>query len=189
MKKLLAFILTLAAVLSTVELESTAEGLQEKVLRLHILAASDSAEDQRLKLQARDGIMEYLTPLLADCEGRSEAVSIAEENLQTIAQIAADATGQPACAAIVREDFTAREYEGFALPAGEYTSLRIELGEGDGRNWWCVVFPPLCTALAEEDGDAFALFDGREVRLITGSVRIIKFRIVEWLSALKKAII
>ena len=78
-----------------------------------------------------------------------------------------------------------REYEGFALPAGEYSSLRIELDGGAGRNWWCVVFPPLCAALAEEDGDAFELLEDDEKALITGSGRVIKFRILEWLSFLR----
>ena len=107
MKKLLAFILTLAAVLSTVRLETTAAGLPDKVLRLHVLAASDSETDQALKLRARDAVMAYLTPLLADCGSRSEAERITEANLQAIAQIAADAAGQRAAGSLARECFTA----------------------------------------------------------------------------------
>ena len=189
MKRLLAFILTLAAVLSTVQLDGTAAGLQEKVLRLHVLAASDSETDQRLKLAARDAVMEYLAPLLEGCESREEAVLIAEENLPALARAAANASGQPATAYIARGDFPRREYGEFALPAGEYTALRIELAEAAGQNWWCVVFPPLCTALSEEDDDTLALFDEGEVRLISGSGKIIRFRIIEWLSALKKTLI
>ena len=101
--------------------------------------------------------------------------------LNAIAEAAANASGQRASVSLAREDFTAREYEGFALPAGEYLSLRIELEGGAGRNWWCVVFPPLCTALAGEDEDAFALFDEEETELITGSGRVIKFRLLELL--------
>lgn len=186
MKKLLAFILTLAAVLSTVRLETTAAGLPDKVLRLHVLAASDSETDQALKLRARDAVMAYLTPLLADCGSRSEAERITEANLQAIAQIAADAAGQRAAVSLARESFTAREYDGFALPAGQYAALRIELEGGGGQNWWCVVFPPLCAALYEEDEDAFTLFDEDEKALITGSGRKIKFRLLEWLSALRQ---
>jgi len=183
MKKLLAFILTLAAVLSTVRVETTAAALPEKLLRMHVLAASDSEADQALKLRARDAVMAYLVPLLTDCQSRREAERIAAENLSAIAQIAADASGQRAAAGLVRENFTLREYEGFALPAGEYSALRIELDGGAGRNWWCVVFPPLCTALADED--AFDLLEEDEKALITGSGRIIKFRILEWLSFLR----
>ena len=189
MKKLLALILTLAAILSAVRLDGTASALQEKVLRLHVLAASDSESDQQLKLAARDAVMEFLAPLLEDCISREEAVIIAEENLPALAQLAADASGQQATAYIAREDFPRREYGEFALPAGEYTALRIELEEGAGQNWWCVVFPPLCTALGDDDDDTLALFDEGEVRLISGSGKIIKFRIVEWFSALKKALI
>ena len=189
MKKLLAFILTLAAVLSTVQLDGAATGVQEKVLRLHVLAASDSETDQQLKLAARDAVLEFITPLLEACGSREEAVLIAEENLPMLARLAADASGQRATAYISRGDFPSREYGGFSLPAGEYTALRIELENGAGQNWWCVVFPPLCTALAEEDEDTFALFDEDETRLISGSGKIIKFRITQWLSALKKALI
>ena len=189
MKRLLAFILTLAAVLSTVSLEGTAAGLEEKVLRLHVLAASDSEDDQRLKLLARDAVMEYLSPLLADCGSREEAAAMAEEHLAQLARLAADAAGQCATACLVRENFPTREYGTFALPAGEYTALRIELNEGVGQNWWCVVFPPLCLAEAEEEDDALALFDEGEVRLISGSGKIIKFRIIEWFAAIKKAVI
>ncbi len=185
MKKLLAFILTLAAVLSTVRMETTAAGLSEKLLRLHVLAASDSEADQALKLRARDAVMDYLTPLLADCESRREAERIAAENLPAIAQIAADASGQTASAGLVREGFGLREYDGFALPAGEYSALRIELEGGAGHNWWCVVFPPLCAAVAGEDEDAFDLLEDEEKTFITGSGRIIKFRLLEWLSVLR----
>lgn len=186
MKKLIAFILTLAAVLSTVRMETTAAALSEKLLRLHVLAASDSEEDQALKLRARDEVLEYLTPLLADCKSRSEAERIAENNLPAIAQIAADASGQRAAACLVREGFGLREYEGFALPAGEYSALRIELESGAGQNWWCVVFPPLCAAIAGEDEDAFDLLEEDEKAFITSSGRIIKFRLLEWLSALRE---
>ena len=185
MTKLLAFILTLAAVLSTVRMETTAAGLPEKLLRLHVLAASDSEADQSLKLRARDAVMDYLTPLLAECQSRREAERIAAENLHAIAQIAADASGQTASAGLVRECFGLREYDGFALPAGDYSSLRIELDGGAGRNWWCVVFPPLCAALAGEDENAFELLEEDEKALITGSGRIIKFRLLEWLSFLR----
>ena len=183
MKKLLAFILTFAA--SVAELGNTAGAVSEKVLRLHVMAASDSAEDQELKLLARDGVLEYLTPLLAGCGSQGEAAAVAEENLPAIARAAAEASGQRASVSLVREDFPAREYENVALPAGEYLALRIELEGGAGRNWWCVVFPPLCTALtAQDEEDAFAIFDEEEAELISGKGRVIKFRLLEWLKEL-----
>lgn len=183
MKKLLAFILTLAAVLSTVQLENTAAAVSEKVLRLHVRAASDSETDQELKLRARDAALEYLRPLLVDCRSQAEAAELAEANMPAIAAAAANASGQRAAVSLAREHFPDREYGDFALPAGEYLSLVIELEGGAGQNWWCVVFPPLCTALAEEDGDAFALFEEDEAELISGEGRVIKFRILEWLDA------
>lgn len=182
MKKMIAFLLTLAAVLSAAQLEDTARAVEGKVLRMHILAASDSAEDQALKLMARDAVLEYLAPLLADCSAQSEAQSVTEANLEGIAAAAAQASGQRATVGLVRENFPQREYDGFALPAGEYLALRIELEEGKGHNWWCVVFPPLCQAITEEDGDAFALFTGEETKLISGEGRVFKFRIIEWIN-------
>ncbi len=181
MKKLLAFILSITAVLSLVRLEATADGLAENLLRLHVLAASDSEDDQSRKLLARDAVLDYLTPLLEGCGSLAEAREIAEAGLQTIAQAAADASGQTTAVSLSRESYPRRDYGGVALPAGSYLSLRIELESGAGRNWWCVVFPPLCAALSEDEEAAFALFDEEEAELISGSGREIKFRILEWL--------
>lgn len=177
--KFIAAALTLLAVLFSARIESAALSVQESVLRLHVVGASNSDSDQTLKLKARDAVLAYLEPKLKSCRSQREAMDAVAPILEDIAAIAAEASGQTAEAYLSREDFPLREYDGFSLPAGEYCALRINLGRAEGRNWWCVVFPPLCAALAEEDEDAFALFNDGETALISGSGRVIKFKIVE----------
>ena len=133
----------------------TGQELSDKVVRLHVLANSDSGEDQALKLKVRDRILAYAEPLLASVADRGEAEALLQSRLPELEQIAAReirANGHDYAAAVELEDtvFPTREYEGFALPAGKYLALRVIIGDGEGRNWWCVVFPPLCAAASAE---------------------------------------
>ena len=182
--RITALILSAAAVLFAARTESAAAAVAESVLRLHVVGASDSQEDQALKLRARDAVLEYLAPLLESCKSREEAEQKILPLLRDIAEVAARASGQAAVAGRAGEECPEREYDGFALPAGDYRALRIRLGEAQGKNWWCVVFPPLCAALASDDPDAFALFDGGETALISGAGRELRFRVVEWTRSL-----
>ena len=126
--------------------------ISAKLLRLHVVAASDEPEEQAVKLQVRDAVLAFLAPKLEDAADRDEARAILAdelENLRTAAEAAAE--GRAVRVELGRERYPLRQYEGFTLPAGEYESLRVVLGEGAGRNWWCIVFPPLCIeAVAEE---------------------------------------
>ena len=129
------------------------ERLSEGLVRLHVLAHSNDAYEQRLKLSVRDAVLEYLEGLLPRSGSRRQAEQVISENLEKIARTAASAAkGRAVTVSLGTEHYPTREYEGFALPAGEYRSLRIELGEGQGENWWCVVFPPLCLPAAEGEG-------------------------------------
>ena len=105
-------------------------------------------------------------------------------------KIAAEGYDYPVTVSLENADFPTKEYDGFTLPAGEYLALRVIIGEGQGRNWWCVVFPPLCTA-ASADVPASALaagFSEEEVRLITEESQgyVLKFKAVEWWETLKE---
>ncbi len=126
--------------------------LSSSLVRLHVIAASDEPAEQELKLRVRDGVLEYLTPLLDEAEGSEDAQSVISENLGNIQAAASRcAGGRGVSVTLGSEYYPTREYEGFTLPAGQYQSLRVTLGEGKGHNWWCVVFPPLCVSAAEQD--------------------------------------
>ena len=145
----LALLLGAAAFLMTgVWALNTQRDLADKVVRLHVLANSDTEEDQALKLLVRDAVLEQS----AD---RAEAEIRLRESLPELEAIAEEtvrANGYDYAVTAELEDtaFPTKEYDGFSLPAGEYLALRILIGEGAGQNWWCVVFPPLCTAASAD---------------------------------------
>ncbi len=125
------------------------EKLNTQLIRLHVVANSDSREDQRIKLQVRDAVTESLQKDLAGIADISEAKAYLEENLpklERIANSALEAAGFDGRAVVsfCREAFDTRYYDTFSLPAGVYDALRITIGEGNGHNWWCVAFPSLC---------------------------------------------
>ena len=173
----------------------TQDELADKVVRLHVLANSDSEEDQALKLKVRDVVLERATAILEQSADRREAESRLRGELlelERIAaeEIAAEGYNYPVTVELENTDFPTKEYDGFTLPAGEYLALRVIIGEGQGPNWWCVVFPPLCTA-ASADVPASALaagFSEEEVNLITEENQgyVLKFKAVEWWETLKE---
>lgn len=149
---------------------------EELPFRLHIIANSDSAVDQALKLQVRDAVVDHLTPLLAEARTREQAreTVLAElDALQALAQGICSDFAYGAYAEVGSFDFPPKRYGAAVLPAGEYQALRIVLGEGAGHNWWCVLFPPLCfvdecgeAETAGMDRSSGSLLQGeREVRL------------------------
>ena len=171
--------------------------LADKVVRLHILANSDSEEDQALKLRVRDRVLERATELLEQTGDRREAADVLQSHLPELERIAAEEISDcgyeyDVTAEVANTMFPTKEYDGFTLPAGEYLALRIIIGEGNGHNWWCVVFPPLCTtAAADVPASALAAgFDEEEVALVTeeneGYVREFKAR--EWWEAIREKI-
>ena len=129
--------------------EATQAQLAEKVIRLHVLANSDSQADQTLKLQVRDKILAQTASLLSGQESAAQAAAILQDNLDALAQtaaqeIAARGYHYPVKVCLEETWFPTRQYENVSLPAGNYQALRVLIGEGAGKNWWCVMFPPLC---------------------------------------------
>lgn len=168
--------------------------LASQVVRLHIIAQSDSEQDQKIKLDVRDAVLDILTPALAETQDMDEAQEIISDRLpelEAAAEAALLAGGTPASAQAVLsvENYPLRVYDGFSLPAGDYVSLRIVLGEGEGHNWWCVVFPPLCMAAAEDE-DAFSRLSDEAARLIVPDEDgyILKFRIIELYEKIRAAL-
>lgn len=132
------------------------KALQENLIRLHVVANSDLQNDQEIKLKVRDAIVEYLQPLLAAVPNKEQAMKLVENNLSNIEDIAnktLEKLGETDCAVVSlgKAVFDTRKYDTFSLPAGVYDSLRIRIGKGEGKNWWCVVFPTLCLP-ATSDG-------------------------------------
>ncbi len=118
-------------------------------LRIHIRADSNEQADQAVKYHIRDKVVEYLTPLVADCSNKKAATAAVKGKLDEIAAIAKNALREQgfsygARAELKKEKFPTRAYGEYLLPAGEYTALVLYLGSGSGDNWWCVVYPPLC---------------------------------------------
>ena len=125
----------------------TQNDLAEKVVRLHVLANSDSEEDQALKLKVRDVVLERATAILEESPDRREAESRLRGELLELeriaaAEIVAEGYDYPVTVELENTEFPTKAYDGFTLPAGEYLALRVIIGEGKGRNWWCVVVPP-----------------------------------------------
>ena len=176
-------------------LSAEQQALAQKLIRLHVVAASDSAEDQAIKLCVRDAVLTRAQELLADADDPQNALALGLDSLAEAAGQALADAGK--CGTVQvrlgKELFPTREYATFALPAGVYESLRVTIGEGEGRNWWCVVFPSLCFTAAADDLELAARtggFSNRELDLITGSSRgyVLKFRILELLQALKSGL-
>lgn len=173
----------------------TQAALSQKVVRLHVLANSDSETDQALKLKVRDRILVQTTELLEQSENRQEAELKLQQALPELERLAAEEIAANGYSYTVRVQlettwFPTKEYDGFALPAGNYLALRILIGAGRGQNWWCVVFPPLCTAVSS-DIPASALTAGlseEEVQLITEENEgyVLKFKSLELWSALQE---
>ena len=159
--------------------------LSDRVVRLHVIAASDSAEDQRVKLAVRDALLAYLTPRLEAASGAQDAAAMIAEVSAELEQIAGRVSGGSVRIELGRERYPTREYETFSLPAGVYTSLRVTLGAGGGRNWWCVVYPPLCTAGVDTAQETAAL-SADDIKLITedGDGYVLRFRLLEWWGSL-----
>ena len=147
--KRLVFLLVLVSCFYTGALLADKEKLHDELIRLHVVGASDSMEDQTIKLQVRDAIIVSLQQALEDATDIEQAKSYIQEHLPQI-EAAANAVLQElgsediAVVSFMEEAFPIRDYDTFSLPSGVYNSLRITIGDGNGKNWWCVVFPSLC---------------------------------------------
>lgn len=152
---LIAFSLTLCA---GVWAQGRQESISSSLLRLHVLAHSNDPEEQALKLRVRDAVLEYIGPRLEAADGVSEAREILCSELEGIALAASSAAeGHKVSLSLGEENYPTKAYEGFRLPAGRYESLRVMLGEGEGDNWWCIVFPPVCLSAVQSEPVAAAM--------------------------------
>ena len=164
MKKLLnrmVICLSLVALVYAWALVADREQLKNELIRLHVVAASDSDEDQAIKLQVRDAVLESLRRGLEDVTDVEGAKAYIRENLPRLEAAANEALAAAGCGDLATvklqaEEFAARVYDTFSLPAGIYDTLRVTIGEGAGHNWWCVAFPSLCLPATTDGFEAVA---------------------------------
>jgi len=129
--------------------KTTASELSDTVFRLHVIANSDSVEDQALKYKVRDNLISYMNTICNNTISKEEAITIASNHLEEFQKIAEQTIlenkyNYPVKVQIGNFDFPTKKYGDISLPAGTYDALRVEIGEAKGQNWWCVMFPPLC---------------------------------------------
>lgn len=179
---------------SMLSFAKTSDEVRKDVLRLHVIANSDTEADQNLKLKVRDAVLsagaeifdgsvnvknavERITPKIDDIKKAAEAV------------IQENAYDYKVEVKLNREYFTTRTYDNVTLPAGKYLALRVIIGEGAGHNWWCVMFPPMCLPAANKREEIEDVLSGREVMLVEKNPKYeIRFKVVEIFEDIKMRI-
>lgn len=164
---------------------ATCDSIREKVLRLHVVANSDSKEDQTLKLAVRDKVLEKGADVFAGADSKEQVLEDARSALEVLEQAAQQEVydrgyNYPVKAEICNMYFTTRDYGDITLPAGRYDAVRITIGSGQGQNWWCVMFPPLCVPSSCEKRQLDDVLTGAERKVVKGGTKYkLKFKLVE----------
>ena len=181
----------LIAVLMIAVMPTEAEAaVYDDTVRLHILANSDSNEDQALKYELRDEVLNRFGTELSSLSSANDAEAILTCLINDIESFCEEKIAERGCSynvevSIGKEWYDTREYESFTLPKGIYTSLKIVIGEGEGKNWWCVMYPPLCLDAATESApsdDAVKKYTNEEFTLVTSGGYSVKFKMLELIS-------
>lgn len=189
--------MTLTCALFSVWAVRAQSELSSKVIRIHVIANSDSDADQALKMQVRDKVLDLCETLVSDCPDRDSAEQVLEDNANEITNVAKAAVSDAGlsysvASSLSSEFYPSREYDSIRLPAGEYLSLRVVIGAGEGSNFWCVLFPPICRSSARADEELCEVgFTQKEIRLLTEDEDVhyvIKFKIVEIASSVKERV-
>ncbi len=188
----IAIALVISVIVSVSGFAVGCKDIRSNAVRLHILANSDSEADQAVKLLVRDALLECGSELF---DGSTDTFLVEKrlenekENLITIAEKVLRENGfdYGADIVLVNEYFSTREYEGFTMPAGRYLALRVILGNGEGHNWWCVMFPPLCLPAASEDVELEVYFGANGAAIVQSKPKYeIRFKIVDIIESLKE---
>lgn len=187
--------LVFAAACSFSGFGSECEAISRSVLRMHIIANSDSSRDQELKLYVRDRLLQVSPEVFKGCGTESEAEAAARKNielLQSTAEVAISEYGAEYPVSVTVGDawFNNREYDGFTLPAGTYNAVRVVIGSGEGHNWWCVMFPAVCLpAAVDGDHDISSVLDDTQTEIVKNSNKYVAgFKVVEIYEELKNRI-
>ena len=180
--------LILAVLVSFTGFATQCEDITDRVLRLHILANSDSEEDQALKLKVRDRIVTESAGLFDQVTDRESARAVVEKNMDALREAAQDEVyrqgySYPVSMELTHMYFTTRVYGETALPAGYYEALRVTIGAGAGHNWWCVIFPAMCLPVAEESQELDGVLNEEQMEIVEEGESAqyeIKFKALEW---------
>lgn len=171
---------------------SMSEDISSKVFRLHILANSNEDYDQELKLKVRDRILSVSDDLFSNCNSVEEAIKVSQDNIEFLKNTAQRVIAfygytYDTNVYVTKEYFDTREYDSFTLPAGVYDSLKIEIGQGKGRNWWCVMFPSVCISGCTDDFNE--TLTQQEKEMIESGKYVVRFKAVEIYEKIKNKLI
>ncbi|MGN0114561.1 MAG: stage II sporulation protein R [Acutalibacteraceae bacterium] len=189
-EKALALGLIVTIALSCISFSAECENIREDVLRLHILANSDSEKDQQLKLKVRDEILKISGDIFDGCKSLADAQNAAKQKMPQIIKTAQDTVKSygydyTVSASLAKSYFDTRHYDNYTLPAGIYNAVRVIIGNGNGHNWWCVMYPSLCLPAACDNYDT--ALDENERDIVENYPKYeIKFKsveIFEWLKS------
>lgn len=172
----------------------TSENISDQVFRLHILANSDSAEDQQLKLKVRDEILKKGETVFASSNSLEETIELCKDNIALFQQTAEqclknNGSDYEVKVYVDKEYFNTREYDEITLPSGIYNALKIEIGQGKGHNWWCVMFPAICLSSVTDDELNKYLSEDEQKLVNSDSKYEVRFKIVEIYEKVKSKII
>ncbi len=180
----LGFLFT--CIVSMIDFSGKCDGVNDKILRLHVLANSDSKEDQELKLKVRDRVLLYCSQYMEDMTKRDIVKKIISDHKEDIKKEARDEilkNGYNYDVDIEIADdvyFNTRNYNTVTIPAGNYEAVRVLIGEGKGKNWWCVMFPPMCLPAAEERSELKEVLNEGQMDLVENEPQYeIKFKVWE----------
>lgn len=186
--------LILSIVLSTVSFAFACENIRENVLRLHVLAASDSEEDQQLKLKVRDALLKEGADIFdgsVNIENAARKIVPKIPRLEETAEriIRENGLDYDVKITLKKEFFATRTYEKITLPAGKYLALRVVIDSGKGHNWWCVMFPALCLPAARANTDVEAILGEKGTRLVSKNPKYEpRFKIIEIIEEIKNSV-
>lgn len=180
---------------TTLDASILQKDIASELLRFHVIANSDSTDDQTVKMKVKEAVIAYLNPYLKDVKEKSEAMNIIKEQLENITEIANNILidngfSYTASSELSTSTFPVKVYGDITLPPGEYDALRIELGKAEGKNWWCIMFPQLCfvdvtyNVVPEESKDQLKnlLTDDEYEAIVSDGVDVeVKFKLLEWL--------
>lgn len=186
----MAFGIVLTVTLSCLlNFKATYDDLQQNVLRMHILANSDSEQDQQLKLKVRDALLENSSEIFSGCDSIEDAKTHALQQLDAIQEVAQKVVTDNGYdytvkAELINMQFDDRTYDNLVMPSGYYDAIRITIGEAKGHNWWCVMYPTMCVSAVADENQTVAddYFDDTTLDMLENhSKYVLKFKCVEWL--------